>query len=160
MSGSESFEVLVRGSGSNVEEWRRAQKAPISELRVETLTDAQKKVAKRFGISPEDYARGVLALRYGRERHESEERALGQHVVEFLQELGEGYRLISVIRDTDRLRWMLQIQTPNQSVGVPVSYEIADDVFEFAVLSRMEQLRELVFEGVGRGDAVAGRTRR
>ena len=155
-----SFDVVIRGSGSSLEEWNRAQKAPVSEVRIEELTHEQRQVAERYGISPERFARSILALRYGRERHESEARALGQHVVEFLREPGEGYRLVSVIRDEDRLRWMLSIETPRGAVGVPVSYEIADDVIEFRVLGLIERLRRIVLEGIGRSDLIAERLRK
>jgi hypothetical protein len=160
MGVGDSFEVVIKGSGSNVDEWRRAQHAPVSELRLIDLTAEQKHVAERFGVSLEDYARGILALRYGRERRESEGRALGQHVVELLRELGEGYRLTSVVRDADRFRWMLRIETPKQAVGVPVSYAVADDVIQAAVLAQIEHLRQVILEGVGRKDLVEGHAHR
>jgi len=122
------------------------------------LTEDQKEVAQRFGVSLEDYARGILALRYGRERRESEGKALGQHVVALLGGLGDEYRLHSVIWEGDRLRWMLRIKTPKHLVGVPVSFELAQDVIDSAVLAEIERLRVLVLEGVGRADLVAGRS--
>ncbi len=157
MSASIAFEVVIRSSGSNVEEWRRALQAPSTDLHVETLTEEEKKAARSFGVPLEDYARGVLALRYGRERRESEGRALGQHVVELLGGLGPEYRLHAVIWEADRLRWMLRIETPKQVVGVPVSFELAEDVIDSGVLAEIERLRVLVLEGVGRGDLVPGR---
>ena len=158
MSASAAFEVLVTSSGSNLEEWQRALKASRADLHLQDLTEEQKQVAGRFGISVEDYARGILAFRYGRERRENEGRALGRHVAELLDGLGEGYNLLSVIWESDRLRWMLRIKTPTQVVGVPVSFELAEDVIVSGVLAEMERLRLVLWEGVGRNDLASRRS--
>jgi len=155
MPAQSEFKVVISSAVSNVEEWRCALGAPNTELRIEALTEEQKQIAKRFGISVEDYARGLLAHRYGRERRESEGRALGQHVIELLRGLGQGYTLSSVLWEGGRLRWMLRIETPDRAVGVPVPFELAEDVVDSRVLSEVEKLRRLLFDGVGRQDLVA-----
>ncbi|MFY9690162.1 MAG: hypothetical protein WA369_02685 [Candidatus Acidiferrales bacterium] len=155
MSASGSFEVVIKGSASNLEEWKRAQMAPPSEVETVKLSKQDEDVAARWGIPAERYARCILALRYGRERHESEGRALGQHATEFLRVAGESYKLVSVVREDDRLRWVLRIDSPRGIVGVPVPYELADDVGEFAVLAQLNRLQEIVLEGVGRSDLIA-----
>jgi len=155
MSAQSEFKVVIESAGCNGEEWRRALGAPNTELRIEVLTEEQKEVAKRFGISIEDYARGLLAHRYGRERRESEGKALGQHVVELLRGLGESYALRAVMWEGDRLRWMLRIETPDRRVGVGVPFDLADDVIDWQVVSEVERLRKLLLDGVGRQDLVA-----
>jgi hypothetical protein len=155
---SASFEVVIKGSGSNVDEWRRALQASSADLRVDNLSDDEKRVARGFGIRLEDYARGLLALRLGRERRESEARALGQHVAEILRGLGEEYRLSTIIWEVDRLRWMLRIQAPKRVLGVPVPFELAEDVIDSGVLSQVERLRVLLMEGLGRGDLIPRRS--
>ena len=155
MGATGSFEVIIKSSESSTEEWKRAQTAPPSEVETVKLTKQDEDVAARWGIPAERYARCILALRYGRERHESEGRALGQHVTEFLRMAGEDYKLMSVIRDDERLRWMLRIDSPKGTVGVPVPYEVADDIVEFAVLAQLSRLQEIVLEGVGRSDLIA-----
>jgi len=152
MSEQAEFRILIEGAGCNVEEWQRALGAPNADLHLESLTPDQKEVAKRFGVSTEDYARGLLAHQYGRQRRESEARALGQHVVELLGGLGEGYALSAVIWESDRLRWMLRIETPGRVVGVPVPFELAEDVVDSGVLSEIENLRRILLDGVGRRD--------
>jgi len=69
--GGTPFEISVSDYTSSVEEYRRAERAPKSELPV--LSDDQKEVARRFKISEEEYARGVLAGIYGRERQRNRE---------------------------------------------------------------------------------------
>ena len=64
--GSPKFEIYIPEHGSSVAEWRKAQRAPLSEL--PQLTADQKEVARRFGITEEEYARNVLAGTYGRRR--------------------------------------------------------------------------------------------
>jgi hypothetical protein len=146
-----NFEVVIQSSDTRTQEWQRAQHAPLSELRIEELTAGERSVAERHGLPIERVARTSLAVRYGRERHKSEGQALGQHIVEFLRELGPTYSLKSVIGDAHRDRWMLRVETPKGLVGIPVPFDLADDVVDSNVLAAVENLRRLVFEGVGQG---------
>ena len=53
------MQVLVEGSRSTSDDWLWAQQLPASEL--PSLSDEQKSVAKKLGVSPEDYARSAKA---------------------------------------------------------------------------------------------------
>ncbi len=152
------FEIVVSDFSSSVEEWRRAHQA--SEPELPALTDQQKEIARRFGVSEQDYARGVLAGKYGNQRMQKRGQTLGGCAVEILAGLGEKYKLLAVLWEGSRLRWMLRIETPDGVVGVPVPFELADDVIDSGVLEEMERLRQLVLRGVGRHDLLAKRSPR
>ena len=141
------FDVFVSDYASSVEEWKRAQVAPKSEL--PELTEQQKEIARKFGITEEEYARGVLAGRYGNERMQKKARALGEYAEQILGELGKGYKLVAIIWEGPKLRWMLRIETPSGVFGVPVPFEVADDAVDSAVLREIERLREIILAGVG-----------
>jgi len=146
---TEGFKIFVSDFSSSTEEWRRALAADDSEL--PELTEDQKKWAKRFGVTEKEYARGVLVGNYGQERTKGKGRALGELVEEILQVL-DGYRLVAVLWQGSRLRWLLRIQGPEKTFGVPVSFEAADDVLNSGILEEFEKLKASVLAGVGRSD--------
>jgi hypothetical protein len=146
------FQIVVSDFSSSAEEWKRALSADDSKL--PELSEEQKKWAKRFGVTEKEYARGVLAGHYGNERMKKKGRALGEQVEEILEGLGPQYKLIAVLWQGSRLRWLLRIQTPAQVLGVPVSFEMADDVLDSGILEEIEKLRVTVLTGVGRSELI------
>ncbi len=60
------FEVVVKGYSTSLDDWARANRVPRDEL--PSLTEEQKKFARKYGVPEEDFARSVLAGRYGSER--------------------------------------------------------------------------------------------
>jgi len=136
------FEVYIPDYSSSVAEWRRAQHAPPSEL--PELTAEQKEVARKFGITEEEYARNVLAGQYGRQRVRQRAQALGEAVQEVLNHLGRMYRVIAVSRDMDHPGWVVRIETQKEDVDVFVSQELADDLFDSSSGGEKERLRRRV----------------
>ena len=151
MAGND-FQIVVSDFSSSAEEWKRALSEEDSKL--PQLSEEQKKWAKRFGVTEKEYARGVLAGQYGNERMRKKARALGEQVEEILEGLGTEYKLVAVLWQGSRLRWLLRIQTPTQIFGVPVSFEMADDVLDSAILEEIENLRVAVLTGIGRGELI------
>jgi hypothetical protein len=59
------MEIAVDGWRSGVSEWRTARSVPVDQL--PRLTDEQREVARKLGISEEDYARSAFAGEQTRE---------------------------------------------------------------------------------------------
>ncbi len=152
---TEGFKIFVSDFSSSAEEWKRALTADDSEL--PKLTDEQRKWAKRFGVAEREYARGVLAGSYGQERTKGKGKALGELVAQILDGLGSEYKLIAVLWQGSRFRWLLRVQTPDRVCGVPVGFEMADDILESGILEAIGKLRTKVFAGVGRDDLITKR---
>jgi hypothetical protein len=142
------FKILVSDLSCSVEEWQRALQADESEL--PELTQEQKEWATRFGVSPKEYARGLLAGLYGNERQKKRGQAIGELVGKILEALGVGYAVVAVLWQGSKLRWLVRVQTPERMLGIPVPFELADDVLDSQILSEIERLRQLVLAGVGR----------
>ncbi len=123
--------------------------APKSEL--PELSAEQKDFAKRFGVSEEDYRRGQAAGQYGNERMRDKGHRLGEQVEQILENLGKNYRLAAVLWEGSRLRWLLRVETPERVVGIPVPFELADDVVDSGILLEIEKLEQIVISGVGQG---------
>jgi hypothetical protein len=142
-----SFEISVSDYTSSVEEYRRAQSAPKSEL--PELTEEQRAVARGFKISGEEYARGVLAGMYGHKRQVERGRRLGEKVQIILDELGAAAHVTRVAYQMDRLRWLISIKTSDRVVDVAVPRELADDVLDTALREQAQQVRARVAAGLG-----------
>ena len=142
------FDVQVPDYTSSVEEYHRAQLAPRSEL--PKLCEEEKQIARKFKISEEEYARGVLAGLYGRERKMARARRLGEAVQGLLEGLGDGHRVLSVLSDVDRSRWIVAIQTPEGVRNVVIPLELADDVLDWSLREKIDELRSRLAYGLGR----------
>ena len=81
------FEIVTSGYYScSVEEWLRSCKAPTSEL--PQLTASQKEFALKFGVPEQEYARFLLANRYGRDRIVRGAQELGRTIEQILAKGG------------------------------------------------------------------------
>ena len=150
------FEIHVSGYQSSVEEARRVRRVPTSDL--PELTEEELEAAKKLSVPVESYQRMKLAGAYGRQRMEKKAKALGELVQGILERrLGSGYKLEDVAWQGARLRWLLRINAPNlgRTVGVPVPFELADDVVDSGVLSAVGKLGDLIVAGVGREEMIS-----
>ena len=145
--GGTPFEISVSDYTSSVEEYRRAERAPKSELPV--LSDDQKEVARRFKISEEEYARGVLAGIYGRERQRNRGKQLGELVQEILGELGKSGKVVHVAYEMDRIRWVVSVRTSDKTVQVLVPRELADDLVDSRLKEYEHELKGRVANALG-----------
>jgi len=148
-----SFEISVSDFTSSVDEYRRAQCAPKSEL--PELTDDQKAVARGFKISEEEYARGVLAGVYGRERQRSRGRRLGEAVQSILSVPGRSDRVVRVSYEMDRARWIVSIESAGGAVDVAVPRELVDDFLDSSMREPKEQLQARVARALGLSSTLA-----
>ncbi|HTG58085.1 MAG TPA: hypothetical protein VMG63_01555 [Terriglobia bacterium] len=149
------FQIVVPSHSVSVEEWRRALAAPISELPV--LSEEQKEVAQKFGVTEEQYARNVLAGSYGQRRMHQRAQRLGEEVQEVLDRLGGGQRVIAVKRDLDRLGWVVRVETQQRDIDVIVSQELADDLLDSGSLEQRERLRLRVMSSLRQDEAATKR---
>jgi hypothetical protein len=148
MAGPE-FEVIVSGGHINPEVWNRADQA-----QQVGLSDEQKEVARRMGLSEEAYARGVVALQLGEEYQRDRGRVLGQRIQEMLRSLGPEYSLTAVIRQGTELRWIARIEAAGKSFAVALPFDLVDDVVDSGSGQDMDRLKNLVLFGVGRQDLI------
>lgn len=151
MAKGDNFEVLVSGYGSSVEEWRRAQRAASSEL--PELSEAQKDVARKFGVTEEEYKRSVLSLRYGEERTRKRAKALGLIIEELLQQIGDAYRLLAVVAEMGKERWVARVQAPAKTVNIAIDRDLGDDIIDSDTVQDRRRLGALLSESLREGES-------
>jgi len=152
MQDAPKFEIRVPGFQSSVEESVRASGIPASEL--PPMSDDERKVAERLGISEEAYKREKLAGMYGHQRKEARALDLGRQVEGILAGLGQEYRLASVNWNSDTLTWRLEVETPQGKQNVVLSWELVDDALDFRTPGELQRLRNMVWFGLGRRDLI------
>jgi hypothetical protein len=118
------------------------------------LSEEERRVARKFGMSDEAYRREELALVYGHQRKEARALDLGTHVEGILAGLGQGYRLASVNWNSDTLTWRLEMETPQGNRNVVLSWELVDDALDFRTPGELQRLRNMVWFGLGRRDLI------
>ena len=141
MSGS-GFNVYVPSGFSNPD--------------VQNLSQTEKSMAGAMGLSEEEFRRSKIEYLAKEERRRQRGRELGETVEQFLGELGPGYRLLSVTWNVDTLTWRLEMETPNGTENVVLSWELVDDVLDARTRTELQRLRNMVFFGLGRRDMVFG----
>jgi len=144
------FNVFVSGVTSSVEDWQKAMNAPKTEL--PKLNQEQREVARKMGISEEEYARGVLVGQYGESRQRERGHALGQRIEELLEGLGKPYKLEALIREGGKFRWVARIDTPREPKNIAIEMELANDIIDSATVQDLERLRLVILEALGRKD--------
>ncbi len=155
MAEQDKFQVFVSDYTSSVEEWREAMTVPRAQL--PPLSDQQSEVARKFGISDEEYARAVLAGQYGETRMKDRGQALGRAIQSILGGLGSDYRLVAVKAEMFNGRWVARITAPDKVANVAVPRELADDVLDSGVMEELEKLRVCLLTGLGRTEFIVPR---
>jgi hypothetical protein len=147
---AQSFEVAVSDYTVSMDEWRRAQSAPKDGL--PELTDAQREVAKKLGVSEEQYARSVLAVLYGVQRLRNRATKLGEEVQKILVGVSAESRVSRVVADLARERWVIVIQTGTRQAGVVLPRHLGDDFLDFSTVDSAEVLNAKVRTSLGLGE--------
>jgi hypothetical protein len=145
-----NFEIHIGG-------YPEAQ-VPISGAAL-SLTAEEKDAACKSGITDEQYLRSKLDLAEKGQRLRARATQLGELVERTLQSLGDAYRLVGIGRNIDTLNWTLQVSTPTGFRNVVLPRELVDDVLDSGAARDRDGLKNLVYFGVGRRDAIfQGRT--
>ena len=152
MQEEHKFEIHVPGVQVSVNDSERAQAIPASEL--PPLTEDEREVARRFGMSDEAYRRGKLAGIFGHQRKEARAVDLGKQAEAILADMGPEYRLATVNWNSDTLTWRLEIETPQGQQNVVLSWELVDDALDFRTPGELQRLRNMVWFGLGRRDLI------
>jgi hypothetical protein len=146
--GISHFNIFVSGVTSSVEDWQKAMGAPKGNL--PKLNEEQAEIARRMGMSAEEYARGLLVFEYGERRQKERGEKLGKKVEEILGGIGEPYKLEAVIREGTKGRWVARIETPSAPKNVAVAMDLADDLIDSDTVQDEERLKVLILHSLGK----------
>ncbi len=144
--GTQDFEVSVYSTTSTLEEYQRAMTAPVSEL--PPLSEEQKQAASRFGTTEEELARSELVKVYGREGLRQRGQRLGEIAQRILAEVDSQCRLVEVLYEGLKQRWILRIDNGSRSSGISLNADLADDITKYQLHEAVQQLRHKLAEAI------------
>ncbi len=121
------MEIVIDGWRAGGEERKEAASVPVGQL--PPLSDAQKEVVKKMGISEEDYARSAYAGRLNQERLIEKTKKFAKLLQRKLQERGD-VEITNIKLDVLRHRYEVAASAGERPVSFIVSEELIDDLFQ------------------------------
>jgi len=122
------MEIIIEGWRAGGQEGREANRLSVSEL--PALSDEQKKVAKRMGISEEDYARTTVAGKRNQERLFEKTKRFAAILNDKLVSKLEGARIERVWLVTIERENRIEISANGRKLVFRVPEEMVDDFIE------------------------------
>ncbi len=155
LRNTEPFEIWLSDFATSVDDYSRAQRAPKTEL--PKLRPDQKALVRRLGVRGEEYARGLLAENYGRDRQKARARQLGEGVQDIVTALAKSGRVVRLAYEKQRGRWVVRVESSGGPVDIAIPAELANDYLDYVFPGTRNQLKERVAEALGAVGALAER---
>src|SRR5258708_38391170 len=122
------MEIVIEGWRAGGEERKEAAGVPADQL--PSLTGDQKSVAKKLGISEEDYARSAYAGKRNQDRLIDKTRRFAEILEERLQSFSEGERIDRIRLVTIELEYRFECTLNNWKLFFLVPVELVDDALQ------------------------------
>jgi hypothetical protein len=122
------MEIIIEGWRAGKEERSAAARVPSDEL--PKLTDGQKSVAKKMGISEEEYARSTYAGRRNQERLIEKTRRFAAVLQSRLESRIPGARIDRVRLLTIEHEYRIEVSVEQKKVLFRVAEDMVDDFME------------------------------
>jgi hypothetical protein len=132
------MEIVIEGWRAGSEERKAAANAAAADL--PALTEEQKTVAKKMGISEEAYARSTYAGRRNQERLTEKTKRFARILEKRLAALAEGARIDRVRLVTIEHEYRVDISTNGKIIHFRLPEEMVDDLIEGGSASIEEQI--------------------
>jgi hypothetical protein len=122
------MEIIIDGWRAGGEEREQAQSVPANKL--PPLSEAQKEVAKKMGISQEDYARSAFAGKLNQERLLEKTRRFAEILDGKLRSKIKGARIDRIRLVTIEHEYRIELLANGKKILFRVSEEMVDDFIE------------------------------
>ena len=122
------MEIIIEGWRAGGQERKEAATVPANQL--PELTVEQKSVAKKLGISEEDYARSAYAGKRNQDRLIEKTRRFAGILEERLRSLSEGARIERVRLVTIEHEYSIELSVNDRRIFFRVPEEMVDDFIE------------------------------
>ncbi len=132
--------VVIRGSSTTIEDWERANRATRKEL--PNLTDEEKEVSRKLGISEEDYARNRLAMQYGQERLRNRVEILRTKLTDLVKELNENVNVVLLSFDVWQGEYTVSLKKNHREIRCKFSRELGNDILDSSDQSSLAVLKK------------------
>ncbi len=122
------MEIVIEGWRAGGDERKEAARVPASQL--PSLNDEQKSVAKKMGISEEDYARSAYAGKRNQDRLIDKTKRFVEFLEPGLRELSEGAQINRVRLVTIEHEYRIELSVDGRKIYFRLPEEMVDDFIE------------------------------
>ncbi len=136
------MEVAVDGWRSGISEWQEVRDIPKEKL--PPLTAEQREVARKLGVSEDDYARSALAGERTREQLLKKTERLAHVVSESAKSTGRPVEVARVTLRTIDHRFDVEFRVNGSTVPVRIDEDIVDDYFDSGSDDAEQRLKRIV----------------
>jgi hypothetical protein len=143
------MEIAVDGWRSGATDWDAVRNLPAEQL--PQLSEEQRAVAKKLGISEQDYARSLVAGERSREALLVKTERLARLLEQRIAALGIGGRVNRVVLRTIQDRFDIEVQLNGRVLPLRIEESIVDDYFESGSADaekRLAQILDRAFVGM------------
>jgi hypothetical protein len=137
------MQVSVQGWKASPSDWEAVRKIPKDQL--PPLTEEQKHVAHKLGVSEEDYARSALAGKRTQDTLLAKTEMFARLLEKKVRDLGFNATVESVALSIidDRFEVLLQVNG-SQRLPLRINEELVDDIFESGSAQANERLGRIL----------------
>jgi|SRR5579863_5373400 hypothetical protein len=143
------MEIAVDGWRSGATDWDAVRNLPAEQL--PQLSEEQRAVAKKLGISEQDYARSLVAGERSREALLVKTERLARLLEQRIAALGIGGRVNRVVLRTIQDRFDIEVQLNGRVLPLRIEESIVDDYFDSGSADaekRLAQILDRAFVGM------------
>ena len=136
------MEILVQGGRTATSDWQAVRRVPVDQL--PTLTEAQRAVAERRGLRPEEYARQLLAEQRTTERLASKTERFAKVFEQRLKSCLPQAFIEQVALSTIEEKFELVVFVNGKRIPARVNESLVDDLFEGGSAEADQRLTRIV----------------
>jgi len=138
MAQDQEFDVSVVEGRVSAQDWLRAAKVSRKELHEQGMP-----------------ATGDLARVFADERIRKRGTDFGRKVESMLAGMSDEYRLIEVVAEPRKARWLVKVRTARGVASIAVPEGLADDVVDSGALQDLDRLKNHLETWLTRSDLIA-----
>jgi hypothetical protein len=141
------MEISVHGWKASPSDWEAVRKLPKDQL--PPLTEQQKEVARKLGVSEEDYARSALAGERTQNALLVKTETFARLLEKKLRELGSKANVENVVLQILDDRFEVLLRVNGKLLPLRIKEEIIDDLLESGSADAEEKLSKILNTTVG-----------
>src|SRR5262249_13402033 len=142
-----AMEISVQGWKASPSEWEAVRRLPKDQL--PPLTEAQKEVARKLGVSEEDYARSALAGERTQNALLTKTETFAHLLEKKLRDMGSNATVENVVLQILDDRFEVLLRVNGKLLPLRIKEEIVDDLFESGSAEAEERLARILNATVG-----------
>lgn len=120
--------VVIRGSSITIEDWEQANRETKEKL--PPLSDEQREVSRKLGISEEDYARNLRAMQLGKGRIRKQVEELKAILIDLVKKIAADVNDVSLTFDVWQDEYTVSLKKNHREIRCRFSRELGRAILD------------------------------